>query len=59
MALFVHFGHNKILEMEERLMVVRGPLVDRKRESEAAGENQVLQKGNMQDLLVTGNYSAS
>lgn len=40
-------------------MVVRGPLVDRKKESEVAGENQVLQKGNMQDLLVTGNYSAS
>ena len=50
MALFVHFWHNKILEMEERWMDVRGPLADKKRESEAAGENQVLQKGNMQDL---------
>ena len=48
-----------MLEMEERLMVARGPLVDRKRESAVAGEKQVLPKGNMQDPLVTGDYSAS
>lgn len=48
-----------MLEMEERLMVARGPLVDRKREGEVAREKQVLQKGTVQDPLVTEDYSAS